>query len=125
MISIEHLRIKKDIPEIPLITRKFDQIKIANEKIVLDLLFKVKPTYFNLNIGTGLGTSVIELVKKFEEVNDVKVPILFDKRRLGDAPYVVADNTLSTSKFNISTKRSIEDMCRDGWKWKKLNPNGF
>jgi len=42
MISIEHLRIKKDIPEIPLITRKFDQIKITNEKIVLDLLFKTK-----------------------------------------------------------------------------------
>ena len=42
MISIEHLRIKKDIPEIPLITRKFDQIKIANEKIVLDLLLKTK-----------------------------------------------------------------------------------
>ena len=92
---------------------------------VLDFLFKIKPTYFNLNIGTGLGTSVIQLVKIFEEVNDVEVPIVFDKRRMGDAPYVVADNTLSTSKFNISNKRSIEDMCRDGWKWKKLNPNGF
>ena len=44
---------------------------------------------------------------------------------MGDAPYVVADNTLSTTKFNISTKRSLQDMCRDGWKWKNLNPNGF
>jgi UDP-glucose 4-epimerase len=44
---------------------------------------------------------------------------------MGDAPYVVADNSLSNSKINILTKRNIEDMCRDGWKWKKLNPNGY
>ena len=72
-----------------------------------------------------MGTSVIELVKTFEEVNNVTVPFVFDKRRIGDAPYVVADNTLSTSKFNFITKKSLEDMCRDGWKWKNLNPNGF
>ena len=92
---------------------------------ILDLLFEKEPIYFNLNIGTGLGTSVLELVKTFERVNKVKIPYLFVERRMGDAPYVVADNTLSTSKFNISTKRSLEDMCRDGWKWKNLNPNGF
>ncbi len=92
---------------------------------VLDLLFHKEPTYFNLNIGTGLGTSVLELVKTFERVNNVEVPFVFEKRRMGDVPNVVADNTLSISKIKISTKRNLEDMCRDGWKWKKLNPNGF
>ena len=83
------------------------------------------PTYFNLNIGTGQGTSVLELVKTFEKVNGISVPYIFEKPRMGDAPYVVADNTLSTSKINISIERTIEDMCKDGWKWKKLNPKGF
>lgn len=92
---------------------------------ILDHLMDSKPTYFNLNIGTGLGTSVLELVKTFEKVNKVKVPYIFAKRRAGDTSYVVADNSLSMKKMNIFPKRNIEDMCRDGWKWKKLNPNGF
>ena len=92
---------------------------------VLEFLFDKEPIYLNLNVGTGKGTSVLELVKTFEKVNNVKIPYVFEERRMGDVPYVVADNTLSTSKINISTKRSLEDMCRDGWKWKKLNPNGF
>ena len=68
---------------------------------------------------------MLDLVKTFERVNNVKVPFVFDKRRIGDAPFIVADNSLLISKMNISHFRSIEDMCRDGWKWKKLNPNGF
>lgn len=92
---------------------------------VLDFLSEEGPTYFNLNVGTGMATSVIELVKTFERVNNVKIPYVFAGRRMGDAPYVVADNSLSNSKINILTKRNIEDMCIDGWKWKKLNPNGY
>tara|TARA_Y100001978_G_C23652119_1_gene413996 strand:- start:266 stop:1324 length:1059 start_codon:yes stop_codon:yes gene_type:complete len=91
----------------------------------LDYLTENEPLYINLNIGTGIGTSVLELVKTFELVNNVKVPYVFTERRKGDAGYVVADNSLSISKINISCRRTIEDMCRDGWKWKKLNPNGF
>ena len=43
---------------------------------------------------------------------------------MGDAPYVVAYNTLSL-RFNILTKRSLEDICRNGWKWNRLNPSGY
>ncbi len=92
---------------------------------VLELLSKGNSQYLKLNIGTGLGTSVLELVKVFERVNNVKVPFVFEKRRIGDTPYVVADNSLLISKMNINTVRNIEDMCRDGWKWKKLNPDGY
>ena len=92
---------------------------------VLDLLLKREPSYFNLNIGTGIGTSVLELIKTFERVNNVKIPYVYEERRMGDAPYVVADNTLSISKMEISTRRSLEDMCRDGWNWKISNPNGY
>ena len=92
---------------------------------VLDYLMENDSTYFNLNIGTGFGTSVLELVKTFERVNNVQVPYVFECRRIGDASYVVADNTKSTKKMKILIRRNLEDMCRDGWKWKKLNPRGF
>ena len=92
---------------------------------ILDNLIESEPIYLNLNIGTGIGTSVLDLVKTFEKVNNVKVPHVFTKRRIGDAAFVVADNSLSKKIFNIFPKRNIEDMCRDGWKWKKLNPNGY
>ena len=84
-----------------------------------------KSEFLNLNIGTGKGTSVLDLVKTFERVNNVKIPFAFDKRRVGDASYVVADNSLLVSKMNINNFRSIEDMCRDGWKWKQFNPKGY
>ena len=92
---------------------------------VLEFLMNSKSEFLNLNIGTGKGTSVLDLVKTFERVNNVKIPFTFDKRRVGDASYVVADNSLLVSKMNINNFRSIEDMCRDGWKWKQFNPKGY
>ena len=52
----------------------------------------------NLNVGTWIGTSVMELVRIFEKVNKLKEPYVFADRRKGDMPYVVADNCLSISK---------------------------
>ena len=92
---------------------------------VLENLFQNEPRYLNLNVGTGIGTSVLDLIKTFEKVNDVKVPFVFTSRRIGDACYVVADNSLLKKEFKIFPKMNLEDMCRDGWKWKSLNPNGF
>ena len=68
---------------------------------------------------------MLDLIKIFEKVNNTKVPYVFSKRRLGDACSVVADNSTLTNKFKIVPKFSIEDMCRDGWKWKKKNPIGY
>ncbi len=92
---------------------------------VLENLLNDKSRYLILNIGTGRGTSVLELLKTFENVNNIKVPYVFSNRREGDLGYVVADNSLLKSELNFTPKMSIEDMCRDGWNWKKLNPNGY
>ena len=73
----------------------------------------------NLNLGTGIGTSVLELINVFEKINDVKVPYIFTKKRKGDSPITVADNSLLKSVLNWHPKRTIEDMCRDGWNWQK------
>ena len=86
---------------------------------------KEKPQILTLNLGTGKGTSVLELIKSFEKVNDVKIPFSFVDRRVGDNAFVVADNSLAKSILNWSPKRNIVDICRDGWNWQLKNPNGY
>ena len=78
-----------------------------------------------MNLGTGIGTSVLDLIKSFEKANNVKIPYEIVQPRKGDAPYVVADNNLAKRILNWNPKRTIEDACLDGWKWRCLNPNGF
>ena len=92
---------------------------------VLENLFYRESRYLTLNVGTGIGTSVLDLIKTFERVNNVRVPYIITNRRAGDVSYLVADNSLLKSEFNICPQMTIEQMCRDGWKWKNLNPNGY
>ena len=75
----------------------------------------------NLNLGTGKGHSVLELINTFKKINNVDIPYEFTSRRKGDNEYVVADNSLAISLLDWSPKFSIIDMCRDGWKWGKEN----
>tara|TARA_Y100000589_G_C27199325_1_gene648725 strand:- start:1100 stop:2152 length:1053 start_codon:yes stop_codon:yes gene_type:complete len=79
----------------------------------------------NLNLGTGKGTSVLDLINKFEKVNNVDISFEFTKRRKGDHGIVIADNSLSKNLLNWSPSRNLDDMCRDGWKWQINNPNGY
>tara|TARA_B100001057_G_C22326460_1_gene747756 strand:- start:15 stop:314 length:300 start_codon:yes stop_codon:yes gene_type:complete len=85
----------------------------------LDFLEKRNSDFKNINIGTGKGTSVLELIKTFEKVNYCKVPYVFAKRRLGDVSISVAKNELATNLLKWFPKLSIEDMCKDGWRWQK------
>ena len=75
------------------------------------------PKFLNLNIGTGKGTSVLELIKTFEKTNNVAVPYIFGNKRKGDFGSVVADASLANKLLGWSSKKSLEDMCKDGWKW--------
>ena len=91
--------------------------------MALDYLFKDSPTNIKLNLGTGKGISVLELIETFKRVNKVNVPFIFDKRRPGDRGIVYADNSFAKLLLNWQPKRNLEEMCIDGWKWKKLNQN--
>ena len=81
--------------------------------------------YINLNIGTGIGTSVLELVHTFERVNKVNIPFIFSPKRNGDVAEVVADISLLKKTLNWFPKKNIEDMCRDGFNWQLKSPNGY
>ncbi len=89
------------------------------------LLKKKNSGFLSLNIGTGKGTSVLELIKTYEEVNSCKIPFIFVDRRPGDVAISFAKNNLATSTLGWKPKRDLSDICRDGWKWEKLNPNGY
>ena len=72
-----------------------------------------------VNLGTGKGTSVLELVKTFEKVNDCTIDYVFVERRKGDRSEIVADNKLIIETFGWVPKFNLEDMCKDGWSWHK------
>ena len=87
----------------------------------IDAFDKNKPQILNLNIGTGKGTSVKELVNIFEDVNKCNIPFVFKERRDGDVSICVADNSYSKKVLGWIPTRNIKDMCRDGWKWMSIS----
>lgn len=78
-----------------------------------------------LNLGTGCGVSVLELLQAFERVNGVTIPKKIVARRDGDTAVCYADPTLARNTLGWSAKRSINEMCRDAWNWQKNNPDGY
>jgi UDP-glucose 4-epimerase len=77
------------------------------------------------NLGTGIGYSVLDIIKAFENSNKVKVPYIIAARRPGDLATVYSDPSKSEIILGWKAKRSLEDMCRDSWNWQKNNPNGY
>ena len=91
----------------------------------LDYLFKNDSQLIKLNLGTGCGYSVLELIKTFEKVNSVKVPFEISNRREGDVFKLVANNEKAIKTIDWFPNRSLEDMCKDGWNWKIMHPMGY
>ena len=83
-----------------------------------------KAQLLNLNIGTGIGTSVLDLINKFSVVNDIIIPFEIVDRRPGDVASLVANNQ-TLSILDWKPKRDLNNMCADGWNWQKRNPNGY
>ncbi|HEL2008042.1 TPA: UDP-glucose 4-epimerase GalE [Streptococcus suis] len=77
------------------------------------------------NLGSGQGTSVLELVQAFEKVNGVPVPYKIVDRRPGDVATCYANADKAWKELNWKTEKTIEDMCRDTWNWQSKNPNGY
>ncbi len=91
----------------------------------LEYLFDNKPQIINLNIGTGIGTSVLELVRYFQSINGCNIPYKFSGRREGDVSKLVADNKLALSILDWIPVKNISDMCKDGYLWQKNELSRF
>ncbi|NLC72657.1 MAG: UDP-glucose 4-epimerase GalE [Ruminococcaceae bacterium] len=90
----------------------------------LDQLFE-ESGIFTYNLGTGRGYSVLEVISAFEKACGHEIPYKIAPRRGGDIDACYADTSLAFEKLGWKAELDIEDMCRDGWNFQVLNPNGY
>lgn len=86
---------------------------------------ETKPGLVIYNLGTGTGTSVLDLVNAFEKANGVKIPYEIKDRRPGDVDENYADASKALIEMGWKAKLNIVDACRDSWNWQKNNPKGY
>ena len=84
-----------------------------------------KPGLVTYNLGTGQGYSVLDLVKSFEKVNNIKIPYKVTERRPGDIDMCYADPTKAFKELGWKAEFGIERMCEDSWRWQRNNPQGY
>ena len=78
-----------------------------------------------INLGTGIGYSVLDIVHAFEKANNIEIPYVITERRPGDIDASFADAHLAAELLHWHTEKTLEDMCRDTWRWQQMNPNGY
>ena len=78
-----------------------------------------------VNLGTGRGYSVLEVVDAFREASGREIPISIGPRRSGDADTSLADPGKAEQLLGFRAKRGILEMCADSWRWQSQNPNGY
>lgn len=77
------------------------------------------------NLGTGVGYSVLDVVKTFEKATGQEIPYVVTDRRPGDIATCYADPTKALEELGWKAEKSLEDMCRDSWRWQVNNPDGM
>ena len=77
------------------------------------------------NLGTGMGYSVLDIVKNFEEASGVKIPYVIKERRAGDIATCYSDASKAEKELGWKAQYGIKEMCEDSWRWQKNNPNGY
>jgi UDP-glucose 4-epimerase len=78
-----------------------------------------------VNLGTGRGYSVLEVVEAFRQASSRDIPYRFVARRAGDVAACYANPELATRVLGWRAERGLEEMCRDAWRWQSMNPNGY
>jgi UDP-glucose 4-epimerase len=77
------------------------------------------------NLGTGVGYSVLDMVKEFEKQSGKAVPYKMVPRREGDVAACYAEPALAATELNWKADLDLKEMCRDSWKWQSTNPDGY
>lgn len=81
--------------------------------------------YRGINIGTGKGTSVLELIDSFQAASDKEIPYEILPRRAGDVASCYADVSRAETELGWKATRSIDQACEDSWRWQSQNPDGY
>lgn len=78
-----------------------------------------------INVGTGTGSSVIDVVKAFKSASGQSIPYKAVERRAGDVGTVYADPSKAHKLLGWVAEKNLDDMCKSAWKWQSQNPNGY
>jgi len=78
-----------------------------------------------VNLGTGVGVSVIQMIETFERVSGQQVPYEIISRRPGDIAQCWADSSFAKQVLGWNAVRSLDDMCADAWRWQQMSPSGY
>lgn len=98
---------------------------LAHGHILAIKKLEQKPGLVIYNLGTGKGTSVLELVHAFEEANNIKIKYQLADRRPGDIASCYANADKAYKEMGFKCTHTIVDACKDSWNWQKNNPKGF
>jgi UDP-glucose 4-epimerase len=88
-------------------------------------LSHIRPGATAVNLGSGKGASVLQLIHAFEEASGQKIPYRISPRRSGDLPEFYADATKAKQLFGWQTEKTIQEASADTWRWQSRNPNGY
>lgn len=86
---------------------------------------EIETNCLTVNLGTGTGYSVLEIVNAFERASNAKIPYVIAPRRPGDAAEVYADTKKASDVLHWTAKRDLDAMCHDTWNWVCKNPKGY
>ena len=78
-----------------------------------------------VNLGTGKGYSVLDMIKAFEKASGKKIPYKIVDRRAGDIAKCFANPSYAKEILGWVAKRNLDEMCEDSWRWQSNNPNGY
>lgn len=78
-----------------------------------------------INLATGNGYSVLDVVHAFEKACGKKIPYQIEERRAGDIDKCFADPSYAKKAIGWKAENGIDEMCQDAWRWQKMNPNGY
>ena len=84
-----------------------------------------KPKLLVANLGSGKGSSVLQVLAAFEAGAQKSIPYVFKDRRAGDVAEFYADPALANQLLNWKTTKTLDIMCQDHWHWQQKNPNGY
>lgn len=83
------------------------------------------PGCVEYNLGTGVGSTVLEMIHAFNKAVGRDLPYKIVVRRAGDVPNLTADPTLANKELNWKAELTLEDACNSLWNWQSSNPNGL
>lgn len=84
-----------------------------------------KPQLLKVNLGTGQGYSVLEVIRAFESASGKKIPYEIVQRREGDVAECYSDPSYALKKLDWVAKKDLSEMCEDAWRWQVNNPVGY